>query len=211
MKSSFTLRNITTRTTYYTSTATVTPGPAVSTTYPLGYFREDYQYNATSAATPDYLDIHNGRFCVTPEYPNGIYCYFATVTSTWNSAYPYVVGPTFYGTKVATKVTSITEATTTYTPSSTTGLANTVLNDIKVNIFPNPASDLIAVQINDLVKENYDVILYDITGKIVETKTLFQGSTIVYFDTKTLYTGIYTINLVNSEGKSYSKKISISK
>ncbi|MCF8422923.1 MAG: YHYH protein [Bacteroidia bacterium] len=211
MKSSFTLRNITTRTTYYTSTATVTPGPAVSTTYPLGYFREDYQYNATSAATPDYLDIHNGRFCVTPEYPNGIYCYFATVTSNWNSAYPYVVGPTFYGTKVATKVTSITEATTTYTQSSATGLANTVLNDIKVNIFPNPASDLIAVQINDLVKENYDVILYDITGKIVEKKTLYQGSTIVYFDTKTLYNGIYTITLYNSEGKSYSKKISISK
>jgi len=34
MKSSYTLRNITTRTTYYTGT-TVTPGPPVSTTYPL--------------------------------------------------------------------------------------------------------------------------------------------------------------------------------
>ena len=61
------------------------------------------------------------------------------------------------------------------------------------------------------MKENYDVILYDIIGKIVEKKTLYQGSTIVYFDTKTLYTGIYTITLYNSEGKSYSKKISISK
>ncbi len=209
MKSSFTLRNISTRTTYYTSTATVTPGPAVSTTYPLGYFREDYQYNATSAATPDYLDIHNGRFCVTPEYPNGIYCYFATVTSNWNSAYPYVVGPTFYGTKVAAKVTSISESVTTYTASST-GINSNSINDGKVNIFPNPASDLIAIQIKDLVKENYDVILYEVTGKVVEQKTLYQGSTIVYFDTKTLYSGVYFVKIIVGDNV-ITKKIIIEK
>jgi hypothetical protein len=209
MKSSFTLRNISTRTTYYTSTATVTPGPAVSTTYPLGYFREDYQYNATSAATPDYLDIHNGRFCVTPEYPNGIYCYFATVTSNWNSAYPYVVGPTFYGTKVAAKVTSISESVTTYTASST-GVNSNSINDGKVTIFPNPASDLIAIQIKDLVKENYDVILYDVTGKVVEQKTLYQGSTIVYFDTKTLYSGVYFVKIIVGDNV-ITKKIIIEK
>jgi hypothetical protein len=209
MKSSFTLRNITTRTTYYTSTATVTPGPAVSTTYPLGYFREDYQYNATSAATPDYLDIHNGRFCVTPEYPNGIYCYFATVTSTWNSAYPYVIGPTFYGTKVAAKVTSISESVASYTASST-GVNSNSINDGKVNIFPNPASDLIAIQIKDLVKENYDVVLYDITGKVVEQKTLYQGSTIVYFDTKTLYSGVYFVKIIVGDNV-INKKIIIEK
>jgi len=209
MKSSFTLRNISTRTTYYTSTATVTPGPAVSTTYPLGYFREDYQYNATSAATPDYLDIHNGRFCVTPEYPNGIYCYFATVTSTWNSAYPYVIGPTFYGTKVAAKVTSISESVTSYTASST-GVNSNSINDRKVNIFPNPASDLIAIQIKDLVKENYDVVLYDVTGKVIEQKTLYQGSTIVYFDTKTLYSGVYFVKIIVGDNV-INKKIIIEK
>ena len=121
MKSSYALRNITTRTTYSNGT-NVTPGPAVSTTYPIGYFREDYQYNTTSAATPDYLDEHNGRFCVTPEYPNGIYCYFSTVNANWNSAYPYVVGSTFYGNVVAAKVNSITETVTTYSPAATTQL-----------------------------------------------------------------------------------------
>jgi hypothetical protein len=43
MKSGYQLRNITTRTTS-PSGATVTSGPAVSTTYPLGYFREDYEF-----------------------------------------------------------------------------------------------------------------------------------------------------------------------
>ena len=80
MKSSYSLRSsMTTRATYYnatgnTGTVTVTNGPAVSTNFPLGMYREDYQYTATSSATPDYLDEHNGRFCVTPEYPSGTYC-----------------------------------------------------------------------------------------------------------------------------------------
>ncbi|MFY7963980.1 MAG: YHYH protein [Chitinophagaceae bacterium] len=114
IKSSFSLRNITTRTTYYTG-ASVTAGPAVSTAYPLGYFREDYQYTAPTASQPDYLDEHNGRFCVTPEYPSGTYAYFCTVDANHNSAYPYAVGPTFYGNKVVTKVTTIPGTATTYT------------------------------------------------------------------------------------------------
>lgn len=127
MKSSYTLRNISTRTTYANGSS-VTAGPAVSSTYPLGLFREDYQYNTTSAATPDYLDEHNGRFCVTPEYPNGIYCYFATVDAKWNSAYPYVVGPTFYGVKNAVKVNAITESVTPYIQGATVSPSVSSLN-----------------------------------------------------------------------------------
>ncbi|MBL7815021.1 MAG: YHYH protein [Saprospiraceae bacterium] len=114
MKSGFQLRNITTRT-HYANGTDVTDGPSVNTTYPLGYFREDYEYVA-HPSDPDYLDEHNGRFCVTPEYPNGTYAYFCTIDASHNSAYPYAVGPTFYGIKNAVKVTSITESVTTYTP-----------------------------------------------------------------------------------------------
>jgi YHYH protein len=112
IKSGYQLRNITVRTHNASGTA-VPNGPAVSTTYPLGYFREDYEWLA-HAGDESYLDIHNGRFCVTPEYPSGIYCYFATVNASHNSAYPYLVGPTYYGNKTAAKVTSITESVTTY-------------------------------------------------------------------------------------------------
>ncbi len=191
MKSSFSLRNITVRNTLYTG-ASVTAGPNVSVTYPLGTFKEDYQFNTPT--TSDYLDIHNGRFCITPEYPNGIYCYFATVDANWNSAYPYLVGPTYYGTKVAAKVTSITETVSTYTVAAT-GLNESNVNEVKVNVFPNPASDLIAIQIKDLVRENCLVELYDVTGKLVDKTILYQGSTIVYFDTNKLYSGIYFVKM----------------
>jgi hypothetical protein len=42
--------------------------------YPVGFFIEDYQFKNSGD-----LDDHNGRFCVTPEYPNGIYAYFLTI------------------------------------------------------------------------------------------------------------------------------------
>lgn len=112
IKSGYQLRNITTRTTWADGTA-VDHGPDVGNTYPLGYFREDYEW-LEHAGEEDFLDEHNGRFCVTPEYPEGTYAYFATVDENWNSAYPYVVGPTFYGLSADRKVNSVAESTTVY-------------------------------------------------------------------------------------------------
>jgi hypothetical protein len=202
MKSGYQLRNMTTRTTN-PSGQTVSSGPAVSTTYPLGYFREDYEF-VSHPGNPDYLDEHNGRFCVTPEYPNGIYCYFATVDDNWNSAYPYVIGPTFYGVYANRKVTSITEPTTTYTPTSTT-LTASDFNELKVSIFPNPATDLIAVQVGNLVKEDLEVSLLDLSGKLIQSKIIAKGSTIAFFETETLYAGVYLISVQNGSNISTQK------
>lgn len=207
IKSSYTLRNITTRT-QYADGSTVTSGPPVSTTYPLGYFREDYQYNATSAATPDYLDEHNGRFCVTPEYPNGIYAYFCTVDENWNSAYPYAVGPTFYGVKTAAKVTSITEPVTHYT--STTGLSESELESMLVTVYPNPGIDLVSIQINDLASEDICIDLLDLTGRTVQQTKILQGSTIAYFDTQLLQSGEYLVKISNGKNV-VTKKIVVLK
>ena len=193
MKSGYQLRNITVRT-HYANGTDVTDGPAVSATYPLGYFREDYEFVAST--DPDRLDEHNGRFCVTPEYPAGTYAYFCTVDENWNSAYPYIVGPTFYGTKVASRVNSITEPTTIYTPS-TTGLTNLVTDEASISIYPNPASDVVAVQLKSFLNADCPVVLFDAQGRIVERKILPQGSTIAYFDTRRLYAGEYLVLIGN--------------
>lgn len=193
MKSSFKLRKITQRNTSATGGA-VTPGPDVSGTYPLGYFREDYEYITTSASTPDFLDEHNGRFCITPEYPKGIYCYFATVDEDWNSAYPYLIGPTFYGVRTPAKVTSITETVTTYIPSPT-GVSNQGKEEIDLQVFPNPSNEFLAVQLNGISTDNLRIELMDMYGKILKSEMIYQGSTIAYFDTRTLYSGIYFVRL----------------
>lgn len=206
MKSSYKLRNIAVRNTDALGNP-VTPGPPVNNTYPLGYFREDYEYIATGAGTPDYLDEHNGRFCVTPEYPAGIYCYFATVDDKWNSAYPYAVGPTFYGIKNATKVNSITEPVTVYSPTQTDDFSTIVSN---IRIFPNPSADFLAIQLNSLNTQNVEVKLFEMGGKLVNQNTIFAGSTIAYIDTRTLYNGTYLLLIKNGENQ-ISRKVTINR
>lgn len=200
MKSSYSLSTNTTR----------LNGPAINQvvgtqTMVNGYFREDYVYTPTSASTPDFLDEHNGRFCITPEYPNGIYCYFATVDAKWNSAYPYVVGPTFYGVYSNRKVTSVSETTTKYT--STTGLQNSKIQDLKLNIFPNPTSDFIAIQVVGLNQENLSIELFDATGKLVQKSSINAGATNTYLDTRTLYAGNYLVKITGATVSKTSKVI----
>ena len=191
MQSSYQLRSITVRNTSPTGQA-VTNGAPINTTYPLGYFREDYEF--ISHPEPFYMDMHNGRVCVTPEYPNGTYAYFCTVDENWNSAYPYVVGPTFYGVRSASIVTSITESVTTVNPL-TLGVDESNVSNLGVNVFPNPASDLIAIQINGIVREDVDVSLFDMSGKEVRHAIIAQGSTIWHLDTRTLYDGTYVVRI----------------
>ncbi|TAE50813.1 MAG: YHYH protein [Bacteroidetes bacterium] len=195
IKSGYQLRNITVRT-HYADGTNVTDGPAVSATYPLGRYREDYEYIA-HASDPDYLDVHNGRFCVTPEYPNGIYAYFCTVDRNWNSAYPYVVGPTFYGNTVTIKVNSINETVTAYTGTSAIG--DPAIGQLNIVAFPNPGSDFIAVQIYGLLRADADVLLYDLNGRLVQSAQLKQGSTITYLDTRTLYNGAYVLQVLSGQ------------
>ena len=57
-----------------------------TTTYPLGTFIDDYTFTDGSGS----LDKNNGRFCVTPEYPEGTYAYFITVDGNGDPLFPYI-------------------------------------------------------------------------------------------------------------------------
>lgn len=65
-----------------------------------GYFVEDYIFKGTGD-----LDENNGRICVTPDFPDGVYAYFATFNQSVDTSgpfdrykrpqFPYLIGPTF--------------------------------------------------------------------------------------------------------------------
>ena len=84
----------------YTLSVDQTHRPPVGL-FPEGFFIEDYQFTNEGD-----LDVHNGRFCVTPDYPEGVYAYFTTLESIVDSsgpfknykrpAFPYVIGNTFH-------------------------------------------------------------------------------------------------------------------
>jgi hypothetical protein len=177
------------------------------TSWPLGTFREDYEY-VNHSSQSDYLDEHNGRFCVTPEYPNGIYCYFTTVDSNWNSAYPYAVGPTFYGVYQDRKVNLVDENTTVY--YATLSTVESDLENKNIKIFPNPTSDFIAIQIGGLNLQDLNIEMYDMQGKLIQEKTLKSGQTIGYFDIQTLYSGTYLIK-ISTNNMSLTRKVIVEK
>ena len=75
--------------------------------FPAGFFVEDYSYSQLN--DEDVLDENNGRFGITPEFPEGTYAYFATVDSTQAASagpfanykqpvFPYLVGESYYST-----------------------------------------------------------------------------------------------------------------
>ena len=75
---------------YYRNTSR-TSGPT-TTTYPIGTFIDDYTYVDESGT----LDQNNGRFCVTPEFPQGTYAYFITVDGSDTPVFPYILGVNYY-------------------------------------------------------------------------------------------------------------------
>ena len=50
--------------------------------------------------------------------------------------------------------------------------------------------------------ENKELELIDANGKLVQKITIYQGSTIAYFDTKKLYSGEYFIRELTKDGNS---------
>lgn len=192
IKSGYDLASYAVRT-HYPDGTDVDDAPAVDATYFLGYFREDYQW-VDHPGQEDYLDEHNGRFCVTPEYPAGTYCYFATVDANWNSYYPYAVGPTFYGNVVTTNVSTVGETTTIY-DGSTASLQEEYLDKLNITVFPNPANDLIAIQVVDLLENDLKIELTDLSGKQIRQTQINKGSTIAYFDVQTIYAGSYLLKI----------------
>ena len=78
--------------------AITNPSPTRTSGPPLsinagGQFIEDYEYVFGLGD----LDQYNGRFCKTPEYPDGTYAYFVTVDASENGIpqFPYIIGPSW--------------------------------------------------------------------------------------------------------------------
>lgn len=189
---SFRLRDISARTTLPDGTELPADlyGPSLSE-YPLGAYVEDFEYLPGSGD----LDYHNGRFCVTPEYPDGIYAYFVTLDSLLEPAFPYVLGPTYYG-KVQPGNTG---------PDSGHNMVDEQVNiftntaqpaeDLEAVVYPNPASDFFYLYISPQGRGEINLTFSDSRGALVRNKTVvFEG---IYYrlDISDLQEGLYFLSL----------------
>jgi len=206
MTASYQLRSITDRTTLPDGTTASKVGPAINSSYPLGAFIQDYLYVAGSGD----LDEHNGRWCKTPEYPNGTYAYFVTVDANLIPVFPFTMMGTYYGVVQAGNTgptgghVTIGESTTIYTDSATTGL-NQMSAMIKYELVPNPSDSYIYLYMDENSANNVEVTLYDLTGKVMETRANIQPSIAYSFDLSGYPAGIYIMQLVQGEQKVMQK------
>ncbi len=195
MQSSYDKRNITKRTTLPDGSTATSAGPDVSAQYPLGYFVEDFVYNAGSGD----LDEHNGRFCVTPEYPAGQYCYFATLDIDQVAEYPYLIGPTYYGTIQAGNTgpqsghNTISEPVTVYT-----GLTERE-NKVDLAIFPNPAHSTLTLHVENDMASGMQLLITDQLGQTVFYFKEIYPITRYTVDISTLAKGIYFAKLTSGK------------
>jgi len=99
-------------------------GPNVSSQYPLGHYWEDYTYlgDCGKIIGQEFdLDELNGRWCITPEFPNGTYAYFTTIDASGQPVYPYNMGRRYHGKPIGQLMTGIYEpVTTNFVARSTT-------------------------------------------------------------------------------------------
>ncbi len=92
-------------------------GPNISNAFPLGKYMEDYDYKGDLGETHgvDFdLDLHNGRVCVTPEFPGGTFAYFVSIESDGTPKFPYNIGRAYYGTPTGNNSATIPAPNTTY-------------------------------------------------------------------------------------------------
>lgn len=194
---------------YVLSAATTrTNGPAVSSSYPAGCFMEDYVYNALAGD----LDQRNGRFCVTPDYPNGTYAYFATVNDAYVPTFPYTFYKTYYGVVQSGNTgpngghNTISESVTTYDP-----LSNIVeeINTNNFSVYPNPASTKLTISI-EKISSNTKVNLINTLGQCVYSQEAVLANTTYTIDLSQQPAGVYSLQ-INSGSIITDKKVVVIK
>jgi len=209
VQSSYRLRAITDRTTLAggTQLSLDQQGPSISQQYPLGYYLEDFEYVQGLGD----LDEHNGRFCVTPEYPQGTYAYFVTLDEQLLPAFPYTLGSTYYGviTPGNTGPTSghntISETVTTYTPQASVDFPQAA--SFATKVYPNPASNYLSFIISNTIQNNFKVELLDALGRTLYTQQNVQPTIQYTLDLAHVTKGIYYLRAETSFVKTTSKII----
>jgi hypothetical protein len=76
-------------------------------------------------------------------------------------------------------------------------------------VYPNPSSEVLGIQVPGNTQQTWKVELLDLTGKKVMETKINPGSTIGYFDVRTVYDGQYTV-VMKSDNETITKTVVVS-
>lgn len=89
---------------------------------------------------------------------------------------------------------------------STKPLSNKQFNKLNVSIYPNPATDILNIQSEELFPDNTTAIIYDVAGKRV-LNTVLQNSNFNKINVSNLSSGVYILQIDNQNGSQSLKFI----
>jgi arylsulfatase A-like enzyme len=173
--------------------ATTPFGPPVSSSFPLGWYVQDFDHLADRGYLQgvDFdLDRYNGRLCRTPEFPNGTYAYFVTIEADGTPAYPYVIGRQYYGVKAGGNygATATIGFTGVETPNVTNYLGGTNATwNMQAPTMTNSGARVILtwssieggryqIETNDTLTSSWGVASNNIPGGALQTQRLLNTS-----------------------------------
>lgn len=91
--------------------------------------------------------------------------------------------------------------------SMTLGNTESKVSDFNFDVFPNPADNSVNIKIPASAKATHYQII-DLAGKVVMSSTFKNSEETIYLNTKDIKSGLYSITVFTTNGKS-SKKLSI--
>ena len=108
----------------------------------------------------------------------------------------YSVGQIVYGSSTGTNGSVVQGVQQTYVISVFTGVDNTSI-DLSYKVYPNPATDYLNLKLINFEKSTYSYQLLDVSGKILESKTIVAEETSISM--QALTGGNYLLKIVETK------------
>ena len=90
---------------------------------------------------------------------------------------------------------------------NTVGLENTI--DNMIQIYPNPAKNRVYVELGNKGRENINIKIIDVLGKVVYNSTTLMSQSIIEIDVTEWGSGLYLMTVYNNQSAIYHKNIII--
>ena len=126
-------------------------------------------------------------------------------TSDSGGSVSWTVGQIVYQTHSGTNVL-VSEGVQQYVESETVlGLEQSIEQPELVSVFPNPVAEYFTIKLNDFKASTYTFQLFDIKGKLIQSKNLVANETVV--QVRDLVPAYYLLKITNRENEEQIIKI----
>jgi hypothetical protein len=84
-------------------------------------------------------------------------------------------------------------------------------NSGRMILYPNPAQDAVQVILDGTLPDDYQLIVTNFTGQIVEQKIIKAGTEQVFLNTERLANGCYVVRILSGKQQGYQQKLVVAR